>query len=126
MSSFIWGLVFTVALAPGPATTTVEGEFEHQWTKQDVITEINRVFPDAPIMVEVARCESGFIPHAYNPTNNSHDGGIFQVSEKYHGARLRELGLDRFDVIDNIAYARILYDESGFQPWNASRGCWQL
>lgn len=95
-----------------------------EWTKERVEEEVRRVFPDAPIMVKVAFCESSFLPHAYNPTNDSHDGGVFQISEKYHGERLDELGLDPYDVRDNLTYARMLYDESGLAPWIHSKHCW--
>jgi hypothetical protein len=94
------------------------------WTTDRVKEEIRKVFPDAPIMLEVARCESGFKPNAYNPTNGSGDKGIMQISTKYHGHRTNALGLDMYDVQDNLKYARMLYDESGLQPWKWSKPCW--
>ncbi len=94
------------------------------WTPERIAQEIDKVFPDAPIMHDVMRCESGGDLEAYNPTNNSHDNGLFQISDLYHGPRVRSLGLDVGDPADNIAFARILYDESGLQPWSASKHCW--
>ena len=94
------------------------------WTAERIAQEIDKVFPDAPIMHKVMACESGGNIHAYNPTNGSHDNGLFQISDLYHGPRIRSLGLDVGDPADNIAYARILYDESGLQPWSASKKCW--
>lgn len=100
-------------------------EVRPDWSNPErVKQEIEKVFPDAPIMKEVARCESGFKPNAYNPTNNSNDSGVMQISQKYHGKRMRELGLDPFDVQDNLAFARILYDEQGLAPWKWSKPCW--
>ena len=84
--------------------------------------EILRVFPDAPIMVEVARCESGLDPLA-DRENRNVDVGLFQINQ-VHLPRLAELGLDRRNTIDNLTYARMLYDYSGLKPWNMSRDCW--
>lgn len=99
------------------------------WTEERIIEEIETVFYDAPIMVKVARCEGRvkgkLDPNAYNPTNGSHDNGIFQISDKFHRERYLALGFtDMTDVKQNLAYARILYDESGLQPWFSSRHCW--
>lgn len=91
--------------------------------KERIKEEIRKVFPEQPeLLIRVAQCESGLIPHAHNSSTN--DGGIFQISEPYHGHRLKELGLDPFKVEDNLKYARLLYDESGLQPWSASKHCW--
>jgi len=94
------------------------------WDEERIALEIDTVFPDAPIMHDVMRCESGGKIDAYNPTNNSHDNGLMQISDRYHGERVRSLGLDVGDPSDNIAFARILFDESGLQPWSASKHCW--
>jgi len=99
-------------------------EAEIEWTREKIDAEVSRVFPDAPIMHKVMQCESGGYNDAYNPTNGSHDNGLFQISDLYHGERVRALGLDVGNPADNIAYARILYDESGLQPWSASKECW--
>lgn len=94
------------------------------WTEERIAQEIDKVFPEVPIMHDVMRCESGGKIDAYNPTNQSHDNGLFQISAKYHGARMRALGLDVGNPADNIAFARMLYDESGLGPWSASKHCW--
>ena len=99
-------------------------EVVYNWTPERIAQEIDKVFPDAPIMHDVMMCESGGDIEAYNPTNNSHDNGLFQISDLYHGPRVRALGLDVGNPSDNIAFARILYDESGLQPWSASKHCW--
>ncbi|UOF78875.1 lyZ1 [Caudoviricetes sp.] len=107
---------------PEPKTVLIEVRVD--WTPERIAQEIDKVFPDAPIMHDVMRCESGGNNDAYNPTNGSHDNGLFQISDLYHGPRVRALGLDVGDPADNIAFARILYDESGLQPWSASKDCW--
>lgn len=111
-------------------TTAVEVEREvrikvvYNWTHDRIKQEIEAVFPDAPIMYHVMMCESGGKIDAYNPTNNSHDNGLFQISDLHHGERVRALGLDVGNPKDNITFARILYDESGLQPWIWSKPCW--
>jgi hypothetical protein len=109
-------------IKPEPKTVLIEVRVN--WTPERIAQEIDKVFPDAPIMHDVMRCESGGNNDAYNPTNGSHDNGLFQISDLYHGPRVRALGLDVGDPADNIAFARILYDESGLQPWSASKDCW--
>lgn len=99
-------------------------EVVYNWTPERIAQEIDTVFPDAPIMHRVMACESGGNNDAYNPTNGSHDNGLFQISDLYHGPRVRALGLDVGNPADNIKFARILYDESGLQPWSASKDCW--
>jgi len=93
-------------------------------TEEKIINYINKVFPEEPRMVKVAKCESDYKVDAFNPTNNSDDKGVFQISTLYHGERVETLGLDMNNPKENIDFARILYDESGLQPWNASRNCW--
>lgn len=109
----------------------VKIEISTEWTHERIVEEIHKVFPDAPIMLKVAKCEGtrhGLLdPKAFNPTNNSNDSGIFQISEKYHGGTngYRALGLtDMFDVKQNLAYARHLYDTQGLEPWKWSKPCW--
>lgn len=89
------------------------------WNEESIKKEVERVFHDAPIMIKVAECESNF----RNVPSNTGDSGVFQINQ-VHLKRLAELGLERTNVRDNIAYARILYDEKGTQPWYMSQHCW--
>lgn len=76
---------------------------------------IKQTFPeDVERALAIAKCESGFNPNAKGPTQ---DSGIFQLHEPSHGKRMEKLGLDPFDVEDNVAFARMLYDEQGWKPW---------
>lgn len=102
----------------------VKIEVVYNWTPERIEKEVARVFPDAPIMLKVMRCEGGYDIDAYNATNNSHDKGLFQVSTKYHGEEVKRLGLDMNDPIDNLKFARILYDRNGLGDWQASKKCW--
>lgn len=39
-----------------------------------------------------------------------------------HGERVKALGLDVYDPEDNVKFAHILYEESGWIPWVCARG----
>jgi hypothetical protein len=89
--------------------------------EKTVEEKIRETFPEAPdLMVKVATCESGM---KNVPGLLSDDGGIFQINQ-VHLERLKALGLDRFNIDDNIMFARMLYDERGLTPWNNSKYCW--
>ena len=70
--------------------------------------------------IRVARCESGLRPDAKNGSSTA--TGIFQIiigtwdSNKCTG--------ERWDFVDNIDCAYKLLKSRGFQPWDASKHCW--
>jgi hypothetical protein len=92
---------------------------------------VRSYFEDIPVMIEVARCESGFthIDPATGAVKHGHlnfsDIGVMQINEMYHSAEARRMGFDIYDLEDNLAYARYLYEREGTRPWNASKSCWQ-
>lgn len=90
------------------------------WREEGSIKRlIKETFPEDPrTAIAIAECESGLNPQAYNPNNadGTTDGGLWQIND-VHNDRLRELGLDKYDPEDATAYARMLYEESGWQPW---------
>ncbi len=84
---------------------------------------------DAPIMLEIARCESKYRQYtdAGNPLYGGYLGkmvGIFQVYSDIHLSGARAMGMDIETAEGNIAYARYLYDREGTRPWNSSISCW--
>ena len=91
-------------------------------TTDYIIQAIHETFPEAPIMVQVARCESALNPLA-DRENRNVDVGLFQINQ-VHGARLNELGLDRRNLYDNLEFSRMLFNESGLDPWYMSQHCW--
>ena len=98
---------------------------EPTYSEESIKMRIKEAFPeDSERMLRVALCESGYDRNAHNPKNNSHDRGIFQLSEKWHGKEMKELGIDPTDVEQNIQYARLLYDRNGLKDWSASKKCW--
>lgn len=102
------------------ATSTHRVATKLVYDEDVVIQKILDKFPEAPIMVEVARCESNLNPSA---SRKGIDQGLFQINQ-VHLATLERLGLDPLDLEDNLTYARILYDEAGTQPWYMSEHCW--
>lgn len=74
------------------------------------------MFPeDATRAIAVANCESGLNQDAVGPTQ---DYGLFQIHLPSHQQRALQLGLDVVNSIeDNIAFARLLYDEQNWNPW---------
>lgn len=108
------------------STTTVPTVVSVHNSKEYVVAKILEVFPDAPVMVQVARCESSLNPLADRVTTDGRTGidvGLFQINQ-VHLKRLNELGLDRYNLYDNLTYARMLYNESGLAPWFMSKHCW--
>ena len=81
---------------------------------------VRHEFLDAPIMVEIARAESRFIPTAKNPASTA--TGVFQILVGTWAA-YGCVG-ERTDASDNIACARIIYNQDGTTPWNASSENW--
>ena len=124
MSSII-GIV--LALFGGTEIVYAQEPEEPRVVLIEIETEVQRnerlvreAFPDAPIMVDIARCESEF----RNVPSETGDHGVFQINQ-IHNERLAQLGLDRTKVEDNLKFARLLYEESGTQPWYMSKDtCW--
>lgn len=80
---------------------------------------IRETFPeDSATAIAIARCESGLKPDAYNPKNynGSVDRGLFQINST-HDTRMDALGLDPWNPEHNAQFARLLYEESLWQPW---------
>lgn len=90
---------------------------------------IKKEFPDAPIMVDVASCESRFRQFKsdgsiYLGKENPLDTGVFQINQYYHLEESKKLGMDIFTLEGNVAFARILYDRNGTRDWNWSKFMW--
>lgn len=95
----------------------------------DVESAVRAEFADAPVMIEIARCESKLRQYtdAGNPLYGGYQGrmvGIFQVYSDIHMSYAASLGMDIETTEGNIAYARHLYDREGTKPWLSSISCW--
>jgi len=78
---------------------------------------ILETFPDAPYMLDVARCESSV--RQYLPSGEVLMGGgggnyigIFQIGSQWV-SRAKSMGMDVYTPEGNIAFARFLFDDSG-------------
>lgn len=94
----------------------------------DVKSLIERAFPNDPIMVQVAMCESGMrqfdangevVRGIYHPP----DTGLFQVNSAVWGKKAIELGYDIFTLEGNIKMAQYILKVQGLNAW-VSHGCW--
>jgi len=94
---------------------------------------VRAYFKDAPVMVNIARCESRFQhfdpsgPNGLktNPSPKSSASGVFQILLKTHGPKAAKLGFDIKTVEGNLGYAKYLYKRNGTSDWKESRHCWK-
>ena len=96
----------------------------------EIESKVRLYFADTPIMAEVIKCESRFRQFnadgtAFRGLVNNQDVGIAQVNEYYHAKRAKKLGYDIYTVEGNLAYAKLLYQEEGTDPWISSAPCWK-
>ena len=108
---------------------TTELAFDLADHMQETESLIRREFRDAPIMAEIAYCESRY--RQYSAANtpitgvvNGSDIGVFQINRHYHGAEAKKLGYDLETIEGNMGYGRHLYESQGVQPWVHSAPCW--
>lgn len=84
---------------------------------------------DPVLAHKIAFCEStlrqfnedGSVLHG---VHNPSDVGVFQINEKFHLAKSRELGYDIYTIDGNIAYAMYLLKKEGSRHWYWSKPCW--
>ena len=105
----------------GDIIENLEKEVGTYWkSKANLEQLVGQAFPEDPQTAKaIVACESGFNINAVNDNNPdgwSVDGGLWQINSR-HDDRLQTLGLDKYDPEDATVYARLLYEESGWQPW---------
>jgi hypothetical protein len=117
------------AFADTPTVTKLAG---HSLSAEGrrVAAQIQRYFPDAPIMLLIAHCESTGLVHR-EPTGelrrNLEGGtarGVFQVLMRVHRDEFDRLGLNPNRDHDYFTFVRRLYDKYGTEPWDPSQHCW--
>jgi hypothetical protein len=96
---------------------------------QAIQSYLHQEYFDAPILIEVARCESEFRQFDKNGKVIrgrvvSDDIGVMQINEFYHGETAKNMGMDIYTTEGNVAYAKYLYEKYGLNPWSASKPCW--
>lgn len=91
--------------------------------------EIKRQFASHPVLVAIAKCESGMRHFddrgrvLKNPRSSA--TGVMQIVSSIHRDRARRLGYDIYTLTGNLGYAVHLYQAEGTRPWAASRRCWK-
>lgn len=116
----------TPAISQSVLQKAIDSVKKPEKTVEDVVRDY---FADTPVLAEVARCESNFRQLAKDgkPLRglvDSRDIGVMQINEYYHLSRAKKLGYDIYSIEGNMAYAKLIYGESGVQPWKASSPCW--
>ena len=82
-----------------------------------IVSMIDQVFgADAPTAVQIATCESGLNPNAYNPTSigGSHAAGLFQILYPSTWYTTPEAGLSPYDAMANIQAAHSIFVRDGY------------
>lgn len=90
---------------------------------------VRAYFTDAPVMAEIAWCETKFkhfnrAGEVLRGEVTRSDTGVMQINEYFHGKTAKTLDIDIFSLEGNLHYARYLYEKEGTRPWNSSRHCW--
>lgn len=85
---------------------------------------------DARYGLAIAQCEGEFKQFNKDGTIlrgriNPHDIGIMQINSDHHEDTYLSMKIDVFTPRGNIEYGKVLFDQSGMAPWEASRPCWK-
>lgn len=91
---------------------------------------VREYFKDAPILAEIARCESTFRQFDSNGNVvrgkvNKGDIGVMQINKYYHEESAEKLGYDIYTIDGNLGFAKWLYGKYGDSPWVHSSKCWK-
>ncbi len=121
--------VFPSGIAYGQIEETPIEEVAKKSPLRDTELIVRSYFKDIPVMIQIARCESGF-RHTLEDGSvlrgvvDPADTGVMQINKRFHEERATTLSLNLNDIYHNMAYARHLYETQGTSPWNASAPCW--
>jgi len=91
-----------------------------QETPPEIEQLIRQKFILNPVMITIAKCESGFRQFTDSGNVLRASGryiGIFQIDEIIHASTAENLGFDIYTTIGNIGYASYIYDNEGSNPW---------
>jgi len=89
--------------------------------RTDIEQMILETFPEAPIMVEVLRCESGlrqFRDDGSPVSSHTNDWGLSQINATVWDSTAQALGLNyKYSLEDNLKMARHVYEVQGISAW---------
>lgn len=123
-------LAFSALVTTGsPATLGTTTQSQSMPASQSVEEYVREYFQDAPVMIDIARCESRFtqLNKDGSVVKNPHSTamGAFQIMASLHAeSAQKNLGLNIYTLQGNAGYARYLYEKNGTRDWNASKACW--
>lgn len=121
--------VFPSGIAYGQIEETPIEEVAKNSPLLDTELIVRSYFKDIPVMIQIARCESGF-RHTLEDGSvlkgkvDSADTGVMQINKRFHADKATTMNLNLDNLNNNMAYARHLYETEGTRPWNASASCW--
>ena len=89
-------------------------------------------FHDIPVMIAIASCESDFRQFdedgllLVNQNPKSTASGVFQILYITHKDVWSQNDETNITTLEgNLAFARMMYEQSGTVPWNPSHSCWK-
>jgi len=85
-------------------------------------TAVREIFANNPIMISIAKCESGFRQFNKDGTPLIGHGlyvGVFQIDEDIHAEAAKKMGMDIYTLEGNLAYAKYLESLHGVKLWPA-------
>jgi peptidoglycan hydrolase-like protein with peptidoglycan-binding domain len=91
-----------------------------QETPAEIEQIVTTTFANDPVMITIAKCESGFRQFTTTGDVLRASGryiGIFQIDEIIHVTMAKNLGFDIYTAQGNIGYAEHLYKNEGSTPW---------
>lgn len=98
------------------------------YAKSSTEQAVRKHFASYPVLVSIARCESGFRQFDENgrilKNPNSSATGVMQIMSSVHRHAASRLNYDINTLAGNLGYAKHLYKTEGTRPWNPSRHCW--
>lgn len=114
---------FDIQMQPIAVSVENSGDIEPNQdpTKQEIAKMIKKAFPDEPLMLKIAICESELEPKAKN--KHSTAKGIFQILDgtwKHFKCKG-----DPFNAEDNISCGKKVLDGQGLSAWSESFSCWR-
>ncbi len=116
-------------LASAASSAVVKDEKDSKDIKADIENVVRSTYSDAPVLIEIAKCESHFTQFrksgsVFRGQVVPADVGIMQINEVYHLDRAMKLGFNIYTTEGNLGYGRYLYEKYGVKPWGASKPCW--
>lgn len=112
--------MFGITLIPSPTTSYKAPEpVVKDYSREGLKTLITEAFPDEPIMLRIAECESGvrhFLANGEVIRSHTSDSGLYQVNDIWL-PEAKRLGLDINTVEGNIAMAKHIKEVQGLSAW---------